>query len=57
MAVGIPAQREANSAPYVSKRSEYRKWLKTSNSRRMRRLAKADPENAPKKRQFYGYEY
>lgn len=38
-------------------RSDYlrpgvRKWYKTRSARKMRRLAKMDPENAPRK---YGY--
>jgi len=33
-----------------------RQWIKRQASRQERRQAKADPENAPRQRRYYGYD-
>lgn len=36
-------------------RSSLKKWNKRQTNRAIRREAKRDPENAPRKARFYGY--
>lgn len=50
MGLGTPVQRDPTW------KSKYHKWLKNATNRMLRRKAKNDPENAPKKKYYKGYE-
>lgn len=57
MAYGWPKQKE-NWCRYPNKYSPHRKVImKKFGHRKMRRFAKKDPENAPKKMRYHGWEY
>lgn len=40
---------------HPNRKGEYEKFVKRETRRAMRRAAKKDPENAPKKRQYRGW--
>lgn len=58
MAYGWPEQKEDGRMPYVKRRSKgTSKYLKKSMNRKIRRWEKQDPEDAPTKHRYFGFEY
>lgn len=57
MGYGAPEQKEDGRGSYVNRNSKYRRSLTTWMNRTLRRLAKKDPEGAPRKKFYNGYEY
>ena len=57
MGYGTPEQKECGLLPYVNRNSRYRRALNKLTNRLLRRMAKRDPENAPRKKFYNGYQY